>query len=173
VRIKSSVLQTDIALYHFINRKLHWRGLVTLMRAITLFGETYAAVAAGVLALFLGWSGDSAVGVQATLVIGISQAVVQSIKRLVNRTRPYLVHEWSLAPNPPACRYSFPSGHTACAVAWTLVFGLFYPFLRPLLYPLAFLVGMSRVTLGVHYPTDVLVGAAISYGTYILVTGLL
>ena len=173
MRIKSSMLQTDVALYHFMNRGLHWRGMVTFMRGITLFGETYTAVAAGVLALFLGYSGDSAVGVQTTLVIGLSQAVVQSIKRLVNRTRPYLVHEWSLAPNPPTCQYSFPSGHTASAVAYALVFGLFYPFLRPLLYPLALLVGVSRVILGVHYPTDVLVGAAISYGTYRLVTGVL
>ncbi|MBT9155940.1 MAG: Major phosphate-irrepressible acid phosphatase [Firmicutes bacterium] len=173
MRIKSSLLETDIAVYYFMNRRLHGRVVVTFMRGITLFGETYAAVGVGLLALLLGWVSDTAVGVHATLVIGISQVVVQSVKRLVHRTRPYVVHEWSLTKNPPACQYSFPSGHTACAFAWTLVLGLFYPHLQPLLYPLAFLVGMSRVVLGFHYLTDVLVGAAISYGTYILVTGVL
>jgi len=58
VRIKSSMLQTDIALYHFMNRGLHWRGMVTFMRGITLFGEPSTAVAARVLALFLRYCPD-------------------------------------------------------------------------------------------------------------------
>jgi membrane-associated phospholipid phosphatase len=54
---------------------------------------------------------------------------------------------------------SFPSGHTAAAVAFAIGAGRELPHARLPLEALAALVGYSRVHTGVHYPGDVLAGA--------------
>jgi undecaprenyl-diphosphatase len=56
---------------------------------------------------------------------------------------------------------SFPSGHTASAFAFATAAAGTIPRLRPELLALAGLVGYSRVHTGVHYPADVIAGAAI------------
>jgi undecaprenyl-diphosphatase len=61
----------------------------------------------------------------------------------------------------PLDRFSFPSGHTLHAAAFTTVALAYYPMLAWLLVPFAVLVAMSRVILGLHYPSDVFARAAI------------
>ena len=56
---------------------------------------------------------------------------------------------------------SFPSGHAATAFAAAGVVAIRYPALRVPLLALAALIALSRVYLGVHYPLDVLAGAAL------------
>jgi undecaprenyl-diphosphatase len=57
--------------------------------------------------------------------------------------------------------FSFPSGHTLHAVLFTVMLGVSFPLLLPVMIPFMLLVAASRVVLGLHYPTDVMVGAAI------------
>jgi undecaprenyl-diphosphatase len=59
----------------------------------------------------------------------------------------------------PADEFSFPSGHTAAAFVMVSILGSFYPVLLLPLVILASFIGISRVYLGVHYPSDVLAGA--------------
>lgn len=79
-------------------------------------------------------------------------------KRLV-RHRPFISSDSILAHSAPLDMYSFPSGHTMNAVNFALLISFFYPVLAWLVVPFAVLVAFSRVILGMHYPTDVLVGA--------------
>jgi undecaprenyl-diphosphatase len=62
---------------------------------------------------------------------------------------------------PPLDRYSFPSGHTLHAVCFTLVLCSHIPAMAWALLPFTVLVALSRMVLGLHYPSDVLAGAAI------------
>ena len=75
------------------------------------------------------------------------------------RERPYISHLTIRAGTAPLDRYSFPSGHTLHAVCFAILFTVYFPMLAWLVVPFAALVAISRVVLGLHYPTDVAVGA--------------
>lgn len=99
------------------------------------------------------------------LVVGFSGTLVYKwLKHRTHRPRPFQVRQDVLLSGTPLDYFSFPSGHTLHAVAFGVVAVQYYPQLLPLIYPFVLLVGMSRVVLGLHYPSDVLAGAAIGYG---------
>lgn len=86
-------------------------------------------------------------------------AVYKSLKGRLVRERPYITYAGIRAGSVPLDRYSFPSGHTLHAVSFTVLATAHFPALGWLLVPFALLVAASRVVLGLHYPSDVLVGA--------------
>jgi len=79
------------------------------------------------------------------------------------RPRPYNVHQQISLRSIPLDQFSFPSGHTLHAVIFTLVAIHYYPALSVALIPFCILIGLSRPILGLHYPSDVLVGALIGF----------
>src|SRR5579864_1510252 len=83
------------------------------------------------------------------------------LKRLFVRERPFITHRAISRAAAPLDRYSFPSGHTLHAVSFTWQACAHFPELAWILVPLTALIAGSRVVLGLHYPTDVLAGAAI------------
>ncbi|MBD3370787.1 alpha/beta fold hydrolase [Candidatus Fermentibacteria bacterium] len=95
------------------------------------------------------------------LAVGASDLLANRIKYAVRRSRPckdprtsQLVEQrWHVHANK-----SFPSSHASNSAAMATVIALFYPSLGGAAYLLAFLVGLSRIYLGVHYPSDVMVG---------------
>lgn len=80
------------------------------------------------------------------------------------RERPHVAHESIRAAERPLDQYSFPSGHTLHAVSFSAICLHAFPELASLLVPFAVLVALSRPVLGLHYPTDVLAGAAVGWG---------
>ncbi len=116
--------------------------------------------------------GDSETAVRLTLSMVGSFGVVIGMKNLVRRQRPVAVHDWVIGrPKYPGGRdldpHSWPSGHAtiAAAIASTLAFQHQEWYV---IAPAAFwaaAVGGSRMWLGVHYPSDVLTGWAIGFGS--------
>jgi undecaprenyl-diphosphatase len=94
-----------------------------------------------------------------TGVIGV--ALYKCLKRVFVRERPFITHSTIDLAMAPLDRYSFPSGHTLHAVSFAWQATAHFPELGWVLLPLATLIAGSRVVLGLHYPTDVLAGAAI------------
>jgi undecaprenyl-diphosphatase len=86
-------------------------------------------------------------------------AVYKLLKRTFVRERPFIRHKGISLAGAPLDRYSFPSGHTLHAAAFTWQGCVAFPELAVVLLPLALAIAASRVVLGLHYPTDVLVGA--------------
>jgi undecaprenyl-diphosphatase len=97
-------------------------------------------------------------------------AVYTLLKRVLVRERPFITHETISLAAAPLDRYSFPSGHTLHAVSFTWQACAHFPELAWVLVPLAALIAGSRMVLGLHYPSDVLAGAAI--GATLAVLGL-
>jgi undecaprenyl-diphosphatase len=89
----------------------------------------------------------------------VGLALYKVLKRTLVRERPFVGLVGIECAMPPLDRYSFPSGHTLHAVAFTVMAVGYVPALAMLLVPFAALVAASRVVLGLHYPSDVAVGA--------------
>jgi undecaprenyl-diphosphatase len=131
---------------------------------ITELGSTWAVLGVGALVLLVGFlSGRPRDGMAGALTIAIGSLIVEVTKRLTERMRPDF-----LEPIIQAVGYSFPSGHTTNA---TVAYGVLGVLVARLRWPTAIrvgievvlaviilAVGLSRIWLGVHYPTDVVAG---------------
>ena len=103
------------------------------------------------------------VGITAALAILLNVVVTNGILKLwVARPRPFTTFDALIPLIAPPPDFSFPSGHSACSFAVAFVMYRLLPkkYSIPALV-LAALIGLSRLYLGVHYPTDVLAGASI------------
>jgi undecaprenyl-diphosphatase len=82
-----------------------------------------------------------------------------TLKRVVCRVRPRDIEPHCWAHIATRDKFSFPSGHSTTAFAVALSLGSFYPEILPLLLILAANVAISRVVVGMHFLSDVLVGS--------------
>jgi membrane-associated phospholipid phosphatase len=89
------------------------------------------------------------------MTVGAAYGVNQSIKRIVRRPRPQLDGLPQLTHT--MSQLSFPSAHSTTAFAATRAYRGLAP--APLLYGMAGSLALSRMYLGVHYPSDILAGA--------------
>ena len=90
---------------------------------------------------------------------GLCLVVYKWLKAKTTRPRPCARSSALRVSVAPLDEYSFPSGHTLHAVGFTVVALAHYPLLAWLLLPFTGLVALSRLVLGLHYPSDVLAGA--------------
>ena len=91
----------------------------------------------------------------------IGTLIYKFLKNKTTRPRPYQVHQVIVLGERPLDHFSFPSGHTLHAVMVTITLGYIQPLLLILMLPFTILVALSRMVLGLHYPSDVIVGAII------------
>jgi undecaprenyl-diphosphatase len=116
------------------------------------------------LALPLAFGGAALAPTLHMLAVGVAcTALYKWLKRKTLRPRPYQVNTDIVCMAAPLDQFSFPSGHTLHAVAFSTVALAYYPWLWALLLPFALLTALSRMVLGLHYPSDVLAGALIGF----------
>jgi membrane-associated phospholipid phosphatase len=140
------------------------RLLVVLTRAAS-YSRLWLCIAC-LLATGGGRRGRRAAGRGVTAIAIAASVANGPAKLLVRRRRPLPRFGRTLIPMPRST--SFPSGHSASAFAFATGACAEQPALAPLLVPLAGAVVYSRVHAGVHYPSDVVAGAAIGVGAGLL-----
>jgi len=132
------------------------------MRFITMLGDHgYFWIALAVLLLFFKKTRRAAV-CSAVAMIFTLLAVNIALKPLVARIRPYEVIEGLTYIVAKESEFSFPSGHSANSLACAWVLWRMLP--RKIGLPalvLGLMIALSRLYVGVHYPSDVIAGAAI------------
>ncbi|HOY02001.1 phosphatase PAP2 family protein [Zoogloea sp.] len=143
------------------NRLSRHRGLRDLLRVASRLGDGVAwyTLAACLFALF---GGEALPALRHMLVAGVlGVAIYKLLKMHTLRPRPFEVVTDVVCAGCPLDKFSFPSGHTLHAVSFSLILAHHFPALGPAVYGFALLVAVSRPVLGLHYPSDVLAGAAI------------
>ncbi len=144
-----------------LNRAAEWPAFRDTMRVASRLGDGvlwYLMLAA--LPLLFGAAAIRPVLIMAaTGLAGL--LIYRRLKSTLVRERPFIRHPAISLEMPALDRYSFPSGHTLHAVCFTWQAVAHFPVLGWVLVPSAALIALSRVVLGLHYPTDVIAGAAI------------
>jgi len=145
------------------NRAVHRAGLRRTFQVASRLGDGvvwYALIA--LLPLVYGRPGmEAALRMAVAGLVGL--LIYRSLKHRFVRERPFITHSAITRAAAPLDRFSFPSGHTLHAVSFTVIVLAAFPVLAWVIAPLALLIALSRVVLGLHYPSDVLAGAVIGY----------
>ncbi len=135
-----------------------------IFSAITFLGdEGYIWIGIGIILLFFPKHRKTGIAVLIGLIV-FHIICNTGLKNIIARPRPYtLVPEFlnSMPDIHVPSSYSMPSGHTMSAFVCATILARNYAKMKYPLYTLAFLMGLSRIYLLVHYPTDVIVGAVL------------
>ena len=160
----------DVYLFFLINVKLANAFLDKLMVAVTLKENMYLPGGLLWLWLMIGCGKKGRVlGVLIIFAILLSDQISSSVlKPLTGRLRPCKFLEGFRLLVHCGSKYGFPSSHATNVAAIGTVFIGFYKKWAPFWIVLIFLVGISRVVVGVHFPFDVLAGWLLGIGIGIL-----
>jgi membrane-associated phospholipid phosphatase len=155
LRVRANAL--DLAIYRRVRNVARTPDTVRWVRSYSRLGEhggVWLATGAAGIALDAGHRRRWA---RATVCVGAAYLVSTSIKLAVGRRRPVVEDLPHLMATPTGL--SFPSSHATSSFAAARAFGRLLP--SPALYAAAAAMGLSRLYLGVHYPSDVAAGAAL------------
>lgn len=173
-------LPFDVAIAHLMLRDVTPGELRGIFRRAEIFGHGYGIAAIGLTIFLLDPKHRTALPrmVFNCLAAGLSADL---IKVMVWRTRPrtfelleanggtfvgtiFTNHDWTWSQLADSNQHSFPSAHTATAVAMAITLSKIYPAARWWFATLAFLCALNRIDGGAHFVSDVCFGAALGFG---------
>lgn len=154
------IARTDTKLFYWLFNKTAKRNC-RLIKLISKSGDGHVYLLIG-LAL---WAFEPQHGAiflySALLAYSMELPLYVVLKKLFKRQRPCDLFANFHAHVTPSDKFSLPSGHTAAAFLMASQMAHFYPSISLIAYLWAGVIGLSRVLLGVHYPTDIFAGAVL------------
>ena len=154
----------DYFLMHRVNRRRPPRWIRVWMLAASRAGDGWLWWCCGLAVLASNDTARHQAFAAAALAVLVGILTFKVLKRVVGRKRPCAIAPHCWANLLPPDQFSFPSGHSITAFAVAAALGAFYPSAWPVLAFCATSVAASRVLLGVHFLSDVVVGSSLGAG---------
>ncbi len=159
-----TIAKLDLAFSTFCLQHRFNQPVARISKAISHTGDGHLYALFGLLA----WGLDGAYGgtflATGLIAFAIELPLYWLLKNSFQRRRPQELSPILTAFITPSDRYSLPSGHTAAAFVMATLIGHFYPEGYSLAFMWATLIGSARILLGVHFLTDVIIGAILGAG---------
>jgi len=157
MKLINSLHKYDVFMFTRLMNASFYRYFTLLARYISKTGDGLLYLG---LAASLYWQDglDSLFLQTLLLAFLIERPLYFVLKNSFKRNRPAVALNNFTSLVTPSDQFSFPSGHTSAAFMVAAITGYFVPVLLLPLLIWSVLVGFSRVVLGVHFPTDTLVG---------------
>lgn len=151
----------DLDLLYFFNHSLSSKSLDFFFLVITNVKHWYIAyvILLGICFFKGGSKGKLAVAGIILLITFCDQISHNVLKEIFERIRPCKALGNIITPAGCGGTFSFPSNHAFNNFAAATFFFILYKNLKWILFSTAFLVSVSRVYLGLHYPSDIFIGA--------------
>jgi undecaprenyl-diphosphatase len=155
----TTLITFDTNLFMQCNRLQKKAAMASASRLVSRSGDGPLYLFIGFLACYLSPEKGLLFLATGLLAFLIELPIYVCVKNIVRRLRPCDALSAASSVIVPSDRFSLPSGHTAAAALMAVLVADTFPLLGPLAYGWACLIGLSRVFLGVHYPSDILAGA--------------
>lgn len=159
-----TIAKLDLAFSTFCLQHKFNQPVATVSKAVSHTGDGHLYAVFGLLA----WALDSLYGgfflTAGIIAFAIELPCYWLLKNSFQRRRPQELSPLLTAFITPSDRYSLPSGHTAAAFVMATLIGHYYPEGYSLAFIWATLIGSARILLGVHFFTDVIIGAILGAG---------
>lgn len=168
-KVANRIQLGDISAFFFFNRSLRNPITDRLMPLLTKFGGSVWSITITIVLLLIKKAFWHNVGIYLGICLFVSNLIVHLFKKFLPRSRPYLALNNVTTGSKLYKDASFPSGHSTASFCMATVFSKVIPHLSILFFLLAFLVAVSRVYLGMHYPSDVTIGAILGVVTVLVI----
>lgn len=161
MKLLQTIHSIDLQTFHWCLQRKYWKPIVRLYRLISRSadGHLYLLINS-IFVIFEHWLALKAF----TLGLFIERSSYFILKNRLKRNRPQQAIPGFYSVIQASDQFSFPSGHTSAAFLATGLLAYFYPLMLIPLLVWAINVGISRVMLGVHFPSDCVAGAALGFG---------
>lgn len=151
--------QRDLRLMRRLHRWRAPRSIRIVMLVMSRLGNGWLWYSLGIFILICGGQDRYRAFLAGTLSALVAILAFQCVKPLSRRRRPCEIEPHCWAVISPPDRFSFPSGHAMTSFAIAVAVGSFYPPCQPCLLAVATLIAVSRIIVGMHFLTDVVIGA--------------
>lgn len=166
--LQQRLVAFDVSLYYLCFGTCRLPVMPTLIRLISRLGDGGVYLMTGLLVAWFELENGVNFLITGLFLYAIELPVYIFLKKTIKRDRPCDRFDDVTPKIIPSDQFSLPSGHAAAAFVFATALSYYYPVMLLPAYTIASLIALARVFLGVHYPTDIIAGAALGLGSAVI-----
>lgn len=170
MNILNSIHNIDVSTFYWLMARKNRQLLTRLSRGVSRSADGPLYI---IIAMALWWAGYEQWATMIAVGFALERLLYCVLKKSCKRNRPADILDDFTSFICPSDQFSFPSGHTSGAFFMAYCLSEFAPQISASLYSWAVLVGMSRIFLGVHFPTDTVMGALLGSCCAVMAMGVM